>query len=288
MNVQQHDEAYTVHGTDRLLTITGKTPRALLNGVYGWLEEMGAGFYLSFESLPDHYTRIDLSRYHFADSPEVKERIIFNWHNFLSGCSSWDFSEWREWIDQSSKMRFNTIMVHAYGNNPMFTYTFNGREKRISPLPSTHGGRDYGTHDLNDVRRLHGGDLFDHPVFGATMAREVSETHTKEVQQMMFDVFEHAKRQGMNICFALDFDTNPANPQALITQLPVSARFSLPVERNDYSGRFYDSIFWLANPDTPEGYAFYRSQVQTLLDTYPQINQIALWMRHKGSFEWLF
>jgi len=68
-----------------------------------------------------------------------KKNIVFNWHNFLSGCSAWDFAEWNEWIDRSSQMRFNTIMVHAYGNNPMFTFRFNGKQKRTGLLSLSFG-----------------------------------------------------------------------------------------------------------------------------------------------------
>ncbi len=285
--VTDNDETYRITGTDNRLLVTGKTPRALLNGVYGLLEETGFGFYLSFESTPPAQGKIDFTRFDFSDSPQIEERIIFNWHNFLSGCSSWDFPEWAEWIDRSSRMKYNSVMVHAYGNNPMFTYSFNGIQKRTDRLPSTRGGRDYGVQQVNDVRRLHGGDIFDHPVFGAEVSKLETNDHVEAVQELMGRVFDHAKEQGMKICFAIDIDTNPANPQELITTLPLSARFSIPLQRNDYSGRFFDTTFWLANPDTPEGYAFYRAQLVSLLELYPQIGQVALWMRHRGSFEWL-
>jgi hypothetical protein len=280
------EEAFKITGSANQLLIQGKTPRALLNGVYGLLEKLGYGFYLSVESRPPAQKELDFTKWDLSDSPLVGERIVFNWHNFLSGCSAWDFQEWKDWVDNSSKMRFNTIMVHAYGNNPMFTYSFDGIQKRVSQMPATQGGRDYGTQQVNDVRRLHGGHVFDHPIFGAEISQLEPENQVEAIQELMSEVFTYAKDQGMKVCFAFDIDTYPSNPQELINALPSSARFCIPLEPNDYAGRFHDTIC-MANPETPEGYAYYKSQIVSLLELYPQICQVALWMRMAGS-EWLF
>ena len=61
-----------------------------------------------------------------SDYPLVPTRLVFNWHNFLSGCSTWDLEQWRLWIAQSQKMGYNAVMVHAYGNNPMAGFRFRG------------------------------------------------------------------------------------------------------------------------------------------------------------------
>ena len=36
---------------------------------------------------------------------------------------------------------------------------------------------------------------------------------------------------------------------------------------------------WLANPDTPEGYKFYKAQVDALLGDYPDITTVVVWFR---------
>ena len=50
----------------------------------------------------------------------------------------------------------------------------------------------------------------------------------------------------------------------------------------DESDRFKIKKDWLARPDTPAGYAFYKAQAQALMDTYPQINTVTLWRRSSG------
>lgn len=262
--------------------ILGLNPKGVLNGVYALLEEYGFGFYLSFESAPPPLDEFNFERWNLSDSPLVGERIVFNWHNFLSGSSTWDLPEWKTWIDHSSKMRFNTIMVHAYGNNPMFTYTFNGKTKKVSRLPATEGGRDYGTQQVNDVRRLHGGEVFHQSVFGAKASQVETKQHVDTVQALMRNVFSYAEQQGMKIIFAFDIDTSPANPQELIRTLPPSAQICFSIEKDAYFGRFQENLC-IANPETPEGYLFYKSQIVSLLKLYPQIDQIVPWMRKRNS-----
>ena len=102
------------------------------------------------------------------DAPIAGERLIFNWHNFLSGCSAWNLEDWQQWITQAERLRFNTIMVHAYGNNPMFSFSLNGETKPTGSLTNTRTGRDWGTENVLDVRKIVGGEgLFSGPVFGA-------------------------------------------------------------------------------------------------------------------------
>jgi hypothetical protein len=86
----------------------------------------------------------------------------------------------------------------------------------------------------------------------------------------MTRVFEQAERRGLRVTFALDIDTESANPQTLLSPLPESALIHT-------GGRI------LANPDTPEGYAFYKAQLDQLLTYYPRISRLALWFRNNHT-----
>lgn len=80
------------------------------------------------------------SSWSFADRPLVPDRIVFNWHNFLSGCSTWNESDWNRWTEDAQKLGYNGIMVHAYGNNPMVSFTYNGKTKPVGYLSTTASG----------------------------------------------------------------------------------------------------------------------------------------------------
>jgi len=254
--------------------IASVDPRGTLYAVYALLEKLGCGFYLSYETTPSPRNgTLSFDNWQLVDTPLVGERVVFNWHNFLSGCSTWNLKDWKKWIVQSSKMRFNAIMIHAYGNNPIFSFTHNGQTKPVGFLSSSAKGRDWGTQHVNDVRRIIGGEgIFDGPVFGAQAAQVPDEQRIDAARRLMQQVFAFAENRGMQIVFAFDVDTPSCNPANIICTLPEEARFT--VNKLEY-----------ANPDAPEGLAYYQSQMARLITDYPQIDQLIVWFRHslRGS-----
>jgi hypothetical protein len=317
--------AVVEEGPRTVAVVAGADPRGTVYAVYTLLEKLGCGFYLSYDALPPpSKAAFSFAGWEVADRPLVRDRMVFNWHNFLSGCSTWNLPEWKSWIVQSQKQGYNGIMVHAYGNNPMVSFEFNGRTKPVGYLSTTVKGRDWSTMHVNDVRRLWGGEVFGQAVFGADAAidegdcpdfrghhaqhgrengtvplglskpREgdipvLAETKTGTVpdaktgtvpradaaQKLMQNVFVCAAERAMEVYFAVDVDTLSANPQELIATLPAAARFA--------TGK--DGKFLLADPDTPEGYRYYKAQVDSLLAVYPQIGVLVVWFRN-GNTPW--
>jgi hypothetical protein len=209
-----------------------------------------------------------------SDAPIVGERVIFDWHNFLSGCSTWNLEDWQHWVTQASRMRFNAVMVHAYGNNPMFSFSLNGQTKPTGYLSNTQLGRDWGTEHVLDVRKIVGGEeLFHAPVFGAAASLVPDNETVEAATSLMQKVFRFAADRGMGVSFALDVDTETANPQNVIKTLPASARF-------DHHG------MQLVDPDTAEGYLYYRAEIEQLMKLYPQITQLAVWFRGGLNSSW--
>jgi hypothetical protein len=264
----------TAHG-DRLGIIAGADSRGVVYGVYALLEKLGCGFYLSYDAIAaPRREPFSLDGWQLADRPLVPTRLVFNWHNFLSGCSTWNLPEWKAWTVQSQKQGYNAVMVHAYGNNPMVSFTFNGKTKPVGYLSTTVKGRDWSTMHVNDVRRLWGGEMFQQPVFGSDAALVPDDRRTAAAQKLMRDAFTCAREREMRVFFADDVDTISANPQELILTLPPQARFATASKAGPV---------WLANPDTPEGYRYYRAQIESLLTAYPQITCLVAWFRNGGT-----
>tara|TARA_R110002049_G_scaffold308910_1_gene514818 strand:- start:6043 stop:7998 length:1956 start_codon:yes stop_codon:yes gene_type:complete len=140
-------------------------------------------------------------------------------------------------------------------------------KKKTGYLTSTVKGRDWGAEHVNDVRRLIGGEIFNGPVFGSKAAMVSDEQRNESVKKLMQQVFQYADQIGMKIIYAMDIDTHSANPQDIILSLPKEARLKTK------------GTFHLVNPDTDEGYAYYKKRISDLLETYPQIDQIAFWKR---------
>ena len=280
-------EVYTREEDGRTVgVVAGADPRGTLYGVYALLEKLGCGFYTSGDALPPPRPGpFTFDGWELDDAALLPDRLVFDWHNFLSGCSTWNLPEWQAWIRQAQKQRFNAVMVHAYGNNPMVSFTFNGRTKPVGYLSTTARGRDWSTMHVNDARLLWGGTVFDQPVFGAEAAQGPEEQRAAAARKLMQGVFAYAGERAMNVFFADDVDTGSANPQELIGTLPESARFAVRTKASGLSGIHGegDHVFWLANPETPEGYAYYKAQVAALLADYPQITTLVVWFRNGGT-----
>lgn len=267
--------------------IVGADPAGVAYGVYGLLRRLGCGFYLSFDTLPEAKSKaFSFAEWELSGRPLVPTRLVFNWHNFLSGCSTWNLEQWQKWIIQSQKMGYNAVMVHAYGNNPMAGFEFRGLQKPVGYLSSTRVGRDWSTNHVNDVRRLYGGEIFDEPVFGADAAIAGTDLQrTEAAQNLMAGAFACAEQRGVDVFFAVDIDTTSANPQELILALPEEARFEIDVATLGWMDQ-EEGKAWLANPDSPEGYEFYKAQVEQLLRVYPQIDCLVAWHR-KHHTPWM-
>lgn len=255
--------------------IAGESPRAVLFAVDALLEKLGFGFYLSYNTSPSPSpSAFSLSGWEMEDTPIAAERVIFDWHNFLSGCSTWNLDDWQSWVTQASRMRFNTIMVHAYGNNPMYSFQLNGVTKPTGYLANTEQGRDWGTEHVLDVRRIVGAKgLFSGPVFGADASLVPENDTVKAATDLMQKVFRFAADRGMGVTFALDVDTEAVNPQKVIGTLPASARFE-------------SRGLQFVNPDVPEGYIYYKAEIEQLMQAYPQITQLAVWFRGATDSPW--
>ena len=267
--------------------IVGADPAGVVNGVYALLRQLGCGFYLSCDTTPAAKDGpFDFKQWDLADRPLAFDRIVFNWHNFLSGCSSWHLDHWQNWIAQSQKAGYNAVMVHAYGNNPMAGFEFNDMQKPVGYLSSTRVGRDWSTMHVNDARRLWGGEVFSQSVFGSSASVAGDDrTRTEAARKLMGKVFQHAEDRGVKVYFAVDIDTVSANPQPLIRSLPESARFAISTKGVSGADRKSEKM-WLANPDTPEGYRYYKAQVAALLEHYPGIDCLVAWFR-RSTTPWM-
>lgn len=252
--------------------IAGNHPRAVIDGVYALLERMGYAFYLEYNIEPEP-TQVDFSftDWQLSDTPLVQERFVLNWHNFLSGITGWDIEHYKKWIRQTSRMGHNGIMLHFYGNNPAFQFNHNGQTKEVGFMGATHKGPEWGVPLLNDVRRLPGAEFLEHPVFSSKVALVADEQRAQAATNLIQEAFAYAEDFGMKIHLAVDMDHYSCNPQKIIQTLPKEARFK--------NGT-------LARPDHPEGYAYYTTQVKTLLDTYPQLDTLIVWSRGEWT-DWM-
>ncbi|RIJ50415.1 hypothetical protein D1614_00285 [Maribellus luteus] len=282
-SVPQSKEGFSVfHTKENIGVITSEGSKGLLYGVYELMEKLGYSFVFSGDFAPPKKEVFDFDRWNLTNEPLVEERTVFNWHNFLSGCTAWDYEDWVLWINQAQKMGYNTIMVHGYANNPMFTFEYKGMKKPVGYLTNSAEGRDWSTEHVNDVRRLPGGHVFDDAVFGSEASKVPEEEKVAGVQHLMKRVFQHAKARGIRVNIALDFDIVAAIPQEMMEKIPETDKFKVNHRGIGWMGEKAGEV-WLPRPDKTEGYNYYKKQVADLLKLYPEIDKYVLWRRAAGS-----
>lgn len=252
----------------KLAVICGYDERGLLYGVYDALEKLGYRFYLSEDFKPKPTESLSFDNLKGTNKPLFGERIVFNWHNFLSGITGWNLEEFKQWIDASVQMKYNTLMFHAYGSDPFMRYTFNDIPNETGLIPSTHEGRDWGITHVNDIRNLYGGNTFQEAVFGSKESKLSEDKMSEASVNLLQEGMKYASERSMDINFGFDIATIQSNPDAQLETLPKSAQLQ------NFGGKIF------ANPDTPEGYGFFKSQLEGLLIDYPQITGMVPWVRY--------
>jgi hypothetical protein len=260
-------EGFKIINDQGKILLLAPDEKGLLNGTYALLEKLGCGFYISGDVLPAPKKWAGFEGWEMEDEPLTGDRFLFDWHNFLSGCTGWNLPEWQLWIDQANKMRYSGIMVHAYGNNPMFSFKYLGEKKATGYLNNTTSGRDWGNQHVSDVRRMAGGEIFDAALYGAEASMAPEEDKEAAATALMQQVFRYAEERGTKVIFALDFDTWMANPRNILEKLPEEALFELG------NGHL------AANPEHPDGFAYYEHVLRSLLEMYPEIDQLSVWHR---------
>ena len=272
--VPDNTEGYLLKSEGDHASIISKGSTGLIYGVYGILERLGCGFFLSDEMLPEQKKNFDFSAWNFSNEPFIEERFVFNWHNFISGCTGWDKQQWLEWIDRSQKMGYNTVMIHSYHNNPMFTFEYKGFKKEVGYISTSAKGRDWGNIPINDVRRLPGGEIFSTAEFGSEMAMVPDDRRVEMAQSVMAEVFSYALARGVKVNYAIDIDMPLLFlKNSMIQSIPEDEKFYLST----------DDV-WIPLPDKPEGYAFYKAQLEGLLSSYPMLEDITFFRRGASFF----
>ena len=275
-NQGELDVRHVRSGKREIGIIRGNDSRAVVDGVYALLEQtLGHGFYL-YANASEAAAKgpFSFEKWDLAGHPLVRERVCFNWYNFISGVSAWNLPDYRHWIRQASRMKYNEVMLHSYGWGPFTQFTHNGVTKKVQYLQNTAYGHHWGNTHTPDVRKLIGGEVFanEGPIFGADVGKIGYGGVTKEnrvalAKAMLRQAMDYAVNTvGMEFNWSVDIDTTYANPRNIILTLPEEARFR--------AGKH-----WLARPDTEEGYLFFRKILKTTMEDFPAITKITVWWR---------
>ena len=137
-------------GKRKLLFIAGARPRALLYGVYHYLENYGGCHYFWDGDAVPRKNSLEMSGIDVNESPRFEYRgLRYFAHRSLNRFQAehWDFEEWKKEIDWIAKKRLNTFMLRI-GLDDLFQQTFPDIVKYPSWQVPESTPRSYDDRDL--------------------------------------------------------------------------------------------------------------------------------------------
>ena len=194
----------------RLVVISAPSPHGVLNGTYGFLEELGFGFYLGGDCVPEAPRKLEDLNLHASHSPAFATRGLLPWFNFFTGPTVWDLADYKAYIDQMVRMRLNFVGFHAYDEEPFAGHHYRGQLKEGTPLVNTSKPNS-GTTPLSSEHFYAGtGEYFPQDYFGA--ASSFIEDPAESVgaaKETLRQAMLYAKGRGMKVCLGFEVRGDP-------------------------------------------------------------------------------
>ncbi len=207
-----------------------------------------------------------------------KIRGTLPWHNFLSGPTSWNERDYKEYLNRMQELDLNLIAFHCYtgGAERYVNYVepmIKIRYRNVLPEAGFDTGitarwgyrplmlRDYA---FETGKLFPGGDKY----FGADCAINAisNEDRYEKAQSLMRRVMEMAHEK--NIKFAMGFEFGVYPPEFA----------SITPRGYNISGTL------LPDPTHPSSIEILRLTIDDLLEAYPKIDYIWLWLHEHTGF----
>ena len=217
----------------------------------------------------------------FAQSFEI--RGVLPWHNFLSGPTAWNESDYKNYLNDCQKKGINFIAFHNYtgGGERYFNYVEpmikiqyknvlpdarfdDGSTARWGYLPLKVSKYPFRTQKLFKLPK--GADYF-----GADNAitSQCSEERYDKAQELMKKLLAMAHQRGMQMAIGFEFGVAPPEYASIRTK---------------------GDMYWLGNgslvynPFDPDATGILYATIDNILETYQGIDWIYLWLNEHCIF----
>lgn len=190
----------------------GSCPEGATNAIYGLLRELGYGFYLGSEAVPQSLPN-RLPKSPVVKAPVFKVRGVLPWYNFFNSPTTWDPVDHRTFADQLIRMGANFVGFHTYDSEPFAAYEENGKMVWGGRLLNTKN-RTWGTSPLPANEFGFGtGKLYADDYFGAASTFIANNDEAiKAEQDIMRESLDYAKKRGLHTCLGFEIHGDPLKP----------------------------------------------------------------------------
>jgi hypothetical protein len=212
-----------------------------------------------------------------APSPAFEIRGTLPWHNFLSGPTAWNERDYEAYLDELAARGLNFVGFHCYTGGaeryapyvePMIRVRYGGVLPEAGfdtsltarwgyrPMPVKEFG--WGTDRLFGMRGAFGADC-------AVKARSTEDRY-RRAQSLMRRVLAMAHTRGIRMAMGFEFGVHPPELASIV---PPDSRIPGAM---------------LPDPTHPANLEILRATVDDLLDAYPGIDWIWLWLHEHSMF----
>ncbi len=211
------------------------------------------------------------------DTSRFKIRGTLPWHNFLSGPTSWNLTDYVSYLDELQRNKINFVGFHNYTGGgeryagyvePMIKIQY----KNILPqafLDNSSTGRwGYTPMRISDFA-FNSASAFQlykpEDAFGAdcSIKADTNEERYKKAQELMRKVMDEAHKRGIQFAMGFEFGVHPPEYYSLST----GSDFYWPAA----SGM-------IPNPTHYESIQILYTTLDNIIESYPGIDYIWLWL----------
>ena len=280
---QGEGEDYTItsrqgEGNGVTVTIQGTSEQALLYGVFDFLEHQGAFFSLD----GDHYPLDRSERLHLPDvgqawtgHPRFAIRGLQPWPDFLNCITTFNWEDYRAYLEAMLRMRFNMLGIHVYAQQDKWVESFLSFEYGgvgHAAFTDTTATDRWGSLPQRTSRYgMSASQYFDDEVFGADAtrrARSIWEA-AEMAQQLWRDAFAYAERLGISTGVGFEpYQLPDEIRRACPPEVQIERSFSLMGESRKIKG---------IDPESRVARTILERRLAQLLETYPSVKYVYLW-----------
>lgn len=270
----------TVGTKPDVLVIGGSLPRGTLFGVYDIVERWGIQFSLTEDIFPEKPAPLSLGSFDEKCEPSYATRAMRPSNNLPEGSAPWDLSDFKHFIDQMAKLKYNTYTFVITESGPWLDYEFRGIKR-----PS--GDIFYGWRYKIDTSFV-GKELFPgcNEFYSPVLAQAQNDEQRKQLGiGLVRSIIDHCKNRGLMSMLTFSFLEPPTafkrkmNDWATLplpdpSLFPKAACYETPVEEFGTNPKF---AAWM-NVLDPAVKELTEVRLKALIDTYPDADFYHIWV----------
>jgi hypothetical protein len=116
------------------MVILGGSPRAMMWGVYEFAERYGVHYLLGGDVYPEHSQPFHLTEIYQTFEPTFKMRWFKTMGDFAMGMEGWGMADYRPFLDQLAKLKFNRIRIGGCPTAPFLDLQLKGVKRQSAFL----------------------------------------------------------------------------------------------------------------------------------------------------------